>query len=37
MDYIRDKIIPVIEFEKSHIYLRIKVFFGILGEFFCDQ
>jgi hypothetical protein len=37
MEYIWDKIIPIIEFEKSYIYFKIKVFFGILGEFFCDE
>jgi len=34
MEYIWDKVIPIIEFEKSYIYLKIKVFFGILGELF---
>jgi len=34
MEYICDKIIRVIEFEKLHIYFKIKVVNGILGWIF---
>ncbi len=31
IEYIWDKIIPITKFEKSHIYFKIKVFFGFFG------
>jgi hypothetical protein len=34
IEYIRDKIIHVTEFENLNIYFKTKVVDGILGEFF---
>ncbi len=34
MEDIRDKIIPIIEFEKLNIYFKTKDVDGLLGEFF---
>ncbi len=34
MEDIRDKIIPIIEFENLNIYFKTKVVDGFLGEFF---